>query len=173
MKVIIINGQGGAGKDTFINLFAEYAGPRFVENFSTVDYIKEIATKLGWDGIKEPRSRRYLSLLKEMSIYWADLPFNSTLKKVRSFYDECVEFGIDSRSFIFIHCREPKEIERLVKALNNYSVCTLLIRRRISDSYGNPSDDNVEDYSYDYIVENNYGIENLKSEALKFYNNIR
>lgn len=174
MKVIIINGHGGAGKDTFIKFFAEHAGPQFVENFSTVDYIKEIATKLGWEGTKEDESRRYLSLLKEMATYWADIPFKDTLKQIEVFHDECVEFGVDSRAFIFIHCREPKEIQRLVDALSpKYPVYTLLIRRRGLGYYGNPSDDNVDKYDYDFIIENNYNLENLKSSMIRFYNKVR
>ena len=47
--VIVINGQGGCGKDTICNIMAKYYK---IKNISTVDPIKDIAKYAGWNGEK-------------------------------------------------------------------------------------------------------------------------
>lgn len=172
MKVFIINGRGGSGKDTFVQFFSEQAGTHFVQNFSTVDYVKDIAYELGWNGEKDNLSRKFLSDLKDMTTYWADKPFQDVVKRTQVAYDEWRGYGVDSRSFVFIHCREPKEIQRLVDKMP-FSTYSLLIRRRGLQEYGNHADDEVENFKYDFVIENNYGLDNLKSEAINFYNKVR
>ena len=53
MTIFIINGHGGAGKDSFIKYFTEKVGINYVLNISTVDYVKKIATQLGWQSQKD------------------------------------------------------------------------------------------------------------------------
>lgn len=48
-KIIVINGTGGSGKDTFVEYVSKYAK---VYNFSSVDKVKEIAKLIGWTGTK-------------------------------------------------------------------------------------------------------------------------
>ena len=74
---------------------------------------------------------------------------------------------------MFIHVREPEEIARLKKKLG--SDCqTLLVRRKgVSDKiFENPSDDRVEAYEYNVVIENDGDIEGLRdyvSNLLKSY----
>ena len=171
MKVIIINGQGGAGKDTFVEYFTQSAGENYVLNISTVDYVKEIARSIGWSGQKDNLSRKFLSDLKDMATYWADKPFRDVEKKTRCFFDELVQYGVENRGFVFIHCREPQEIKRLQQNIG-YPNCSLLIRRARHENYGNHANDEVENYQYDFVIENNQGLDNLKAEANHFYNKI-
>ena len=66
---------------------------------------------------------------------------------------------------MFIHIREPEEIER---AKNAFGAETLLIRRvGLSSIISNYSDANVENYTYDYIIENST-LEELEKEAMNF-----
>lgn len=175
MKVFIINGHGGAGKDLFINYFTEFAGKNYVLNISTVDYVKKIASQLGWVGEKDDTSRLYLHQLKEMATYWADIPFTQACKAVTTFNDELTSYGVVNKGFVFIHCREPKEISRLIYALSNmgYEAYAILIRRPIDKIYGNYADDNVENYSYDFVIENDGTLDDLKILAEDFYENNR
>ena len=54
--VIIINGNGGVGKDTL----CEFAGAAYrTQNISSVTPIKEIASRYGWRGEKDSRSSRF------------------------------------------------------------------------------------------------------------------
>ena len=53
-QVIIINGTGGSGKDTFVEYCSEFAK---VTNISSVDKVKEAAKILvGWNGEKDEKS---------------------------------------------------------------------------------------------------------------------
>ena len=174
MTVIIINGRGGAGKDQFINYFKEFAGPSYVLNISTVDYIKRIALDLGWDNTKDDLSRKYLSELKDMATYWGDIPYWDVMHKTNAFYQELEGYGIEYYGFVFIHCREPKEIERLYNSFNaDYKTLTLLIRRPSDKIYGNHADDEVENYKYDFIIHNNTNLNDLQKKAEEFYNSIK
>lgn len=55
--IFIINGSGGVGKDTFVQLVSAELNNNLkkfhtVVNFSSVDKVKEIAKEIGWDGKK-------------------------------------------------------------------------------------------------------------------------
>ena len=172
MIVFIINGRGGVGKDTFVNFFTEFAGEKYVLNISTVDYVKQIARSIGWQGEKDNLSRKFLSDLKDMTTYWADKPFRDVTKKTECFFDELVAYGVENLGFVFIHCREPKEIQRLKNNIK-YPVYSLLIRRVGHENLGNHADDEVENYKYDFIIENNGTLNELKSKAEEFYNKVK
>jgi hypothetical protein len=96
-------------------------------------------------GEKDNLSRKLLSDLKDMATYWGDIPFQDVAEKARRFNDELISFGIEQRGFIFIHCREPQEIQRLLKELP-YETHSLLLRRRGLDTFGNHADDEVENF---------------------------
>ena len=172
MKVIIVNGRGGVGKDSFVNFFTETAGKQYVLNISTVDYIKDVARELGWRGDKDNLSRKFLSDLKDMATYWADKPFQDVLKRTEIFYNELQAYGVEDNGFVFIHCREPKEIQRIKESFP-YLVFTLLIRRAGDKNYGNHADDEVENYNYDFYIDNNSSLTDLSAAAQKFYNHIK
>jgi len=46
---------------------------------------------------------------------------------------------------------------------------TLLIRRPGGKIYGNHADDEIENYQYDFIVENNSTLDDLAQSAEEFY----
>ena len=57
---------------------------------------------------------------------------------------------------MFLHIREPEEIAKFVNATEGRAK-TLLVRggnRMRKENYGNKSDDEVENYSYDYYYVN-------------------
>ena len=71
-NVVIINGTGGVGKDTFIDFCGEIVK---IMNVSAVDKVKEAAKILvGWNGEKDEISRKLLSELKRLSIDYNDAP---------------------------------------------------------------------------------------------------
>ena len=171
LKVIVINGAGTSGKDTFIDLFSasveeEYKGNRIpVFRFSSVDKVKEFARHMGWDGVKDDKGRRFLSDIKDALTRYNDAPFNHMVMQV-AVLQEHYEDG-----FVFFHVREPSEIEKMVKGLN---ATTLLIQREgvQPSSFDNHADKNVFDYSYDYIVDNNGTLEDLQSSATTFLHSL-
>lgn len=153
-QVIIINGKGGCGKDTFCAQIQE-ARPKSVTVFSSVDSIKYVALAGGWDGEKDEKGRLLLSRLKEAFTEYNDLPFEDTKAVWRKFMED------DVAEILFLHIREKSEIEKTVEWIRGRGgrVCTLLIRRTTPGwrpASGNPSDDGAERGDYDYVYENRF-----------------
>ena len=168
-EVVVLNSKGGAGKDTFFGFCESILGD-CAAHISTVDLVKEVAESIGWDGTKTLENRRRLSMLKDIMTAWGDGPFKDVCSMVNQIKYEWMnggeEFGI-----IFIDCREPHEIERLVKELDAKTL--LITRDNLPATYGNHADDGVFDYTYDYIVENNGSLTELRDSARAIINAIR
>ena len=85
-QVFIINGSGGVGKDTFIEMIPtfEFIGKNEnstvwfknleIRNYSSVSKVKEIAKIIGWNGEKTERDRKFLSDLKLLTTEYNDMP---------------------------------------------------------------------------------------------------
>lgn len=156
-EVIIINGTGGSGKDTFVEFCSEFAN---VTNISSVDKVKEAAKILvGWNGEKDEKSRKLLVDLKQLSIEYNDFPS----KYIKQKYDEFME---SDSNYLFIHIREIDEIEKVKKMLG---AKTMLVKNpRVALITSNNSDGNVYNYNYDYVIENDGTLEDLKQKAKEF-----
>ena len=162
MKYIVINGHGTCGKDEFIKIFDELYSST-VHNISSIDPIKDIAFIGGWSGEKDNKSRKLLSDLKKLFIDYNNLP----TKFLCGYCDECKNRDDYNHSVIFMHVREPSEIEKLKLIFND--VITILIDKDI-ESVGNSSDDGVMDYKYDYYIDNNGSLSELKDSVETFIN---
>ncbi|MCI9247128.1 MAG: hypothetical protein HFJ30_08525 [Clostridia bacterium] len=160
--IVVINGSGGVGKDTFVELCKEYTK---VMNISSVDKVKEAAHILtGWNGEKDEKSRKLLSDLKEMGIQYNDAPFQYITNMVE-------EFKKSEEEVMFIHIREAKEIEKCKKT---FDAMTLLItNKNVVAVTTNHSDKDVLDFNYDYHIENDGTIEELKEKAKDFVNQLK
>jgi hypothetical protein len=156
----IINGQGGSGKDAFINLIGQYYNDRIILNVSSIDPIKKIAAHGGWRGEKTDKARKMLSDLKKLFIEYNDLPTNYLKDQMSRIARSVV---------IFMHVREATEIDKLKKT--DPSIKTILIYRE-TDLKGNDSDDMVYDYKYDYIIDNNGSLEDLEESVATFINEV-
>lgn len=166
--IYVINGSAGSGKDTFCDMVSRFMGENFVKVFSTVDIIKEIALEVGWNGEKTPRARKFLSDLKDLLTDWDDIPFKDISKKVSIAENDWESYGIDtSKCALFIMCREPQEIKKLVERLGARSI---LVRRQEAEdkSASNHADAEVLNYKYDIEIENNGTLKDLAFTALKF-----
>lgn len=158
MKIIVINGQGGAGKDTFVEKCQE-VNPNVV-NLSMVGAIRFMVKELGWDGVKDERGRRFLSDIKDALARYNDQPFQLVLKQVRMVTEQ------KPNTIFFIHAREPEDIDRWVK---DHGAKTLLITRPdVKGDWDNHADANVYNYDYDYHYSNDDGIGRLTEDAEKF-----
>ena len=160
MKIIIVNGKGGSGKDTFEEYFRDFAelcGNK-VYKTSMVRTVKNIAQLCGWQGGKDDKDRKFLSDLKMLLDDYNNFAFesvvNDILRAEKEHYD-----------YIFIDAREPRDIDRLKGiSLNCYTV--LITRKETTNKvYGNDADDCVFDYNYDYVVSNNSTLDELKDSA--------
>lgn len=129
-----------------------------VEILSTINYVKEIAKTIGWDGGKTIGDRRFLSDLKDALTEWRDLPYQKIIEQI----EDCRNRKVD---FIFIDCREPAEIQRFV---DDYQALTVLVQRGEIIFIGNHADDNVLNYQYDITIDNSRGLDELMQEATIF-----
>lgn len=155
--IIVINGRGGVGKDTLCNLASEQFK---VVNKSSVDPVKRIATSVGWHGKKDLRSRKFLADMKKLLSDYNDYPNHYLWNEVDTFLKK------KRQQVFFAHIREPKEIEHFRAHFSKGECVTLLIRRKdMQDKhYGNASDDDVENYNYDYIFDNDALLDETKEK---------
>jgi len=167
--IFIINGSGGVGKDTFVQLVSTELNDKLkrfhtVVNFSSVDKVKDVAREIGWDGKKSERDRKFLSDLKILTSEYCDMPFKSMKNKV-------IEFMEDEESkFLFLHIREPEEISRAVRVFGAKTI--LIVRDSVKHITSNMADENVFNYDYDYIINNNGTKEELNRKVKEFIEGI-
>lgn len=156
-QVIIINGTGGSGKDTFIDFCSEF---RKIMNISSVDKVKEAAKILvNWNGEKDEKSRKLLVDLKQLSIEYNDAPTEYIKKQYEKFK------GSDAK-YLFIHIREIDEIKKIKQIISAKTL--LIINPRVELITSNNSDANVYKYNYDYKIENDGTLEDLRQKAKDF-----
>ena len=156
--IFITNGMARSGKDTFAALMNELVPTK---KYSSIDYIKYIAKLCGWNGQKDEKSRKFLSDLKVLTSQFNDLSFNEIQEEIKKFNNDNIY------KVLLVDIREPQEIERLCET--NNSIKTILIRRdSVKNITSNMADAGVFNYNYDFVIENNGTIDELKSNVEKF-----
>lgn len=155
-KVFIINGSGGVGKDTFCEYVGHYAKVKVI---SSIDLVKDYASKMGWNGSKTPRDRKFLSDLKDLLTKYNDYPFRDICQKVLWFKE-------DDDEFLFIHIREPEEIDRAKREFNAHTI--LMVNDNVKGIYSNHADARVLEYNYDIVVDNSGTLKDLDIIAKDF-----
>lgn len=165
MKEFIINGCAESGKDTFIKLFAERYGnnPYTVFNYSSIDPFRAIPYNFGWNGEKTDEYRACLHYLKKASSFIDNYPIKY-LHEMRNKHTKDTDV-------IFYHIREPEEIEKFIDSLEVPPI-TILVARANDSIPDNPGDRKVWDFSYDFIIENNTDLKQLKEAVETFHDNV-
>ncbi|MBQ2864748.1 MAG: hypothetical protein IJE91_04740 [Clostridia bacterium] len=157
---IVINGVGGCGKDSLINCLE---GTYKVHNKSSIDPVKDVAKHCGWAGDKSDKTRKFLSDLKRLMTDYNEFPLQFLLAEQDVFLNG--DFDL-----MFVHIREPEEIAKFVKH-SKTTTKTLLIKPRKElqgKVYGNTSDDDVENYDYDFIFYNDKPLEEVTPLFIEF-----
>ena len=173
MKVVVINGVAISGKDKFVSFFKEISNDLRVKNYSSIDRVKQISEIcFGWDGKKNDKSRQLLSEIKRVWTEYNDGPFETIKTQIETDIKWSKNKGKDvSKNVYFLHIREPKEI---LKVKKYYGDCiTLLIKKDVNFIPNNYSDKNVENFDYDYIVDNNKSEKELRKRADEFLRYIK
>lgn len=155
-KICIINGYGGVGKDTFVNFIKDNCPFHTIVNVSTIDNVKAAARKLGWDGVKDEKGRLFLSELKYFANQYYPISLNTVYQAIED---------NPRASCIFVHCREPKEIDKIKE---EFDAITILVKNDNVEIPENYSDQNVENYNYDYEIDNNGSLYDLERTAKAF-----
>lgn len=193
-KVIIINGSGGVGKDAFAKRVIEETvklakcvvpvenenycvNPEIfykINNTSTIDYVKNIARMFGWNNEKSEKDRKMLSDLKDLITVYNDYLFKDITTQINDWlrYDKTRPNDMYDHSFLFVHCREPKEIDRIKNQFPNDTFTLLVQNPKVAKITGNHADKEVENYNYDFTVVNDSDLIALRKVAIDFYKKI-
>lgn len=158
-QVIIINGTGRSGKDSFMD-FAKEIGKELgieVNKFSGIDPVKKAAAILGYSEDKKTNeSRTFLWEIKQAWIKFNDGPLHYLANEIEKIPD-----GI-----IFIQIREADEIRKFLKHFPETK--TLFMTRNDAEELNTPVDgkDKFGDFQdYDIRVENDGTLEELKEKV--------
>ena len=157
-EILIINGSGGVGKDTFVTRLSKFTT---VCHTSIINPIKRVAAELGWTGKKTEKDRRFLSDLKVLVDEYNDWNYSEMEKVMQTFLDEPID-GI-----LCIDMREKRQID---KARRDFGAKAILVKRdTVKQITSNIADAGVYDTEYDYTVYNNGTIDDLDEEARKLF----
>jgi len=167
LKVIVLNGYPRSGKDTFVKI----AKTKYnCINHSTVDKVKEIATIMGWDGTKTSENRQMLSELKDFYTKWFNGSFVDIVNLIK------LEKTKISNKIIFIHVREPEEIQKIKIFCKNEENVTFssifVVRNKSEKNHVSHSDQLVIGFNYDFYISNNSTLEEYKYSVLKMLSNM-
>lgn len=161
-QVIITNGTGGCGKDTFAKFVSQYCN---TYKYSSIDKVKDVAKQCGWQGSKLEKGRKFLSDLKLLTTEYNDMPFIDLKEIVRDFNANLIPARL-----LLIDIREPNEIERAKKEFN--AITVLIKNDNVKHITSNMADANVFDYDYDYVIDNSGSLEELEEKAKWFVNEV-
>lgn len=161
----VINGSGGAGKDTLCDMAAKHFE---TVNVSSIDPIKRIARENGWNGEKDLKSRKFLADLKQLFTEYNDLPTKYILEKYSDFLKSDAEI-------FFVHIREGEQIAHFIEEAEKIGKrpFSLLVRsKRCESVYGNASDDDVANFDYDYYYDNDLPLDEAEDDFCAFLKSI-
>jgi hypothetical protein len=169
MKIILISGKANAGKDLTGLIMKDYlVGQNYkVLIIHYADLVKYICKQFfNWDGIKDEKGRgllQYVGTEKVRSKYpdfWVDFVMNMLIL-----------FKGEWDYVIIPDARFPNEIDKL---RNMGWDCTVLRVERnnfksklTEEQLQHPSETALDNYKFDYIIDNNGTIEELKTEIAK------
>lgn len=154
-----MNGMGGSGKDTFVEMLNEFVPTLHI---SIVDKVKEIARSIGWDGSKTEKDRKFLFDLKTVLDNYNDCNYTYIREKVEAFNSgELGDYDV-----LCMDLREKHQIERAKKDFGAKAV--LVIRDSAEFISSNDADANVFSIDYDIIINNSGTLDELRDEAKKF-----
>jgi len=165
-KVVIVNGVAAHGKDSFAKFASEYFDGITI-NHSTVDTVKKAAKFFGADQDvhKGDAERRLWSDMKDAWTRYNDGPFKEIIQKVE---DTNRLYRHQQDIIVFVHAREPGEIQKVKNYFGKNCITVLVVMPENGHIPDNHADQNVFEYVYDLIVQNDGTIDDLKAAAVTF-----
>jgi len=161
---IVINGKAGVGKDTLCDFVINNY---YATKVSSITPIVKIAKDNGWDGIKDNKSRRFLSELKRVFSEYNNLPNMYLLGEIEDFLRS-------DNDIIFAQIREKDQIDDFIDRIKGMcACCTLLIKTSDinfnENMIGNDSDDSTHGYSYDYVYCNDKPLVCAEQDFISYF----
>lgn len=171
VHVYIVNGVPQSGKTTFEEYCKHCINPKTLSRcdiISSVDLVKQIAWRCGWDGVKTPENRKFLSDLKQLLVDWGDVPYREVFHTIMS---KAMKQRGNAPYTVFVDVREPEEIEKFkTRFLRYFDVVKTVFVNRTNPNQKiiNSSDANVHDYNYDIYINNDGTLDELYEIADAF-----
>lgn len=158
-KVYVTNGSAENGKDSFADFVGKYIS---TYKYSSINLVKEMFEVVGVSKKeKTEKKRRLWSDGKDLLTEYDDIPFKDVTSIVTDFKNNKIEAEV-----LLIDIREPEEIAR---AVETFGAETILVRKPDAKKIeSNHADRDVENYEYDYIIENDGTLEQLERVAKLF-----
>lgn len=169
LRVIITNGTGGSGKDTFYYYAAaEIIGRKDIHavsnKYSYVDWTRHVLHLLNFDtDNKTPAMRTLMSDLNRAFEKYDDIPFNMCVKKIEQQERRDKQYSCDY--YLFLDVRSPEVIDRFKAKYPD--ILTVLVDNGTINT-DTELDSGVYDYNYDYVVKNTGTLDDLRAEAERF-----
>lgn len=183
-RVIVLNGAPQSGKDSFALLAQGYCNDNEcanVLNLSSVDPIKDVLEKFGWDGEKTDNVRDIITNMKRLWIDAQNGPTTFMLYNILEWHKQYV--GEDN--IVFCHIREPEEIDKLKKIISGMESIGIEFMSVFIIRGGNVVDgcnaDSIRDsdnpklisqYCYDRIIYNDGDLASYDEKVCEFINQI-
>lgn len=169
--IVIVNGYPRSGKDTFVDFAGEYFTRLGWKAYamSSIDFIKKITSDNGIsEEPKTPEKRALWADLKAAFEKYDRLVSRKTMARMQDQMFACPR----EKQIGFIHVREPDSIT-FMKTLATDEFVTIFIDRLAAERVtSNTSDMEVENFTYDHIIQNNSDLDALKLIAQRFAHEI-
>ena len=162
--VVIINGRSGVGKATLVGIASEQFMTRDV---SSIERVKKIARDVGWNGVKDLPGRQLLSDLKQALVTYDDSPHKDLIEEFK-------KFMTGGEQLMFVHIREPKEIQKFVSEIKGKGakVVTLLVKRKKAYKVNLMQDEELEKFAYDLVFDNDKTIKDSGTEFCRLLHGV-
>ncbi len=172
-KLIITNGTGGSGKDTFCKFAAEYLGESYnTVRYSYVDFARRVLADAGIDtSSKTDMDRELLAGLNHLLEKYDDIPFKDCCQFINDMLfrlDETADYDYIPKNIadvIFLDVRNPEIIDRFKSAYDN--IITVLVDNGRTTT-ATKEDSGVFNYNYDSVISNTRDLDYLKRQAKNF-----
>lgn len=155
MKIIMVAGKAGSGKDTFCKLAMDLYGDK-IWRFAFADELKEIAQDMGWDGEKDNRGRQ---LLIDIGTDGRKYNKNLWVDKVADQIIDVMELGYKIDYAVITDFRYENEYNHMAYLFDKEDIITARIDRDFSsslttDQQADESETGLLMFPFDYIIEN-------------------
>lgn len=170
--LILLNGVSGSGKDAFVDIMQHEV--TVCANFHRSDPFKGYLKSIGWNGVKDEKSRtalKYLVDIGEESGYNEGKLCNVLLSIQIANWARLEEFNT---KILFYHVRDIGTIKHLKQSPKvidcTAGVYSMLIYRDSQPTEPNSwYDVNAHKNEYDWVIYNDGTLQDLSCKATKFY----
>ncbi|TCU34049.1 hypothetical protein [Rhizobium azibense] len=169
--IVIVNGYPLSGKDTFTDLagelFANFGWGAYA--MSSIDFIKKITKDAGIS--EEPKTPEKRALWAELKAAFEKYDRFSSRQTMQRMEHQMFQSPRE-KQIGFIHVREPEAIA-FMKTIAPCEFVTVLVDRPDAERVmSNAADRDVENYPYDYVINNKFDLAALKSTTQNFVQEI-